>query len=82
MTEVLAERAAFDEARETARALVDKHRARLGRAMIRARDTGRESQATLGVKMGFKGTQQVRAYEAAYRDWLREHPGEDLDAEP
>jgi len=45
--------------------------------MIRARETGRESQSTIASKMGI-GAQQVRAYEQAYRDWCRDHPGEHL----
>jgi len=40
--------------------------------MIQARKNG-ESQATIARQMGI-GPQQVRAYETAYRDWVRDHP--------
>jgi hypothetical protein len=79
MTGILEAREAFDQARADAKALVDRRRALLGLAMIRARQTGRESQATIAQKMGFTGTQQVLAYERAYRDWVDKHPGEDLN---
>jgi UDP-glucose 6-dehydrogenase len=79
MSQVLAARSAFEEAREQAKQLVDRRRALLGLAMIRAREDGRESQSTIGAKLGWRGTQQVRAYEQAYRDWVRDHPGEDLE---
>ena len=52
--------------------------ARLGLAMIRARESRQESQATIAAAMGL-GLQQVRAYEKAYRDWADKHPGESLD---
>jgi len=77
MTEVLEARRAFDSARAEASATVARKRAQLGLAMIEAREKGGESQATIARKMGI-GTQQVRAYEQAYRDWLRDHPGEPL----
>lgn len=79
MTQVLEARQAFDRARAEASAMVARKRALLGLAMIRARETGTESQATIAAKMGFVGTQQVRAYEKAYRDWLRDHPNEPLE---
>jgi len=78
MTRVLEARRAFDEAREQAAAMVDRKRALLGLAMIRARESKAESQATIAAKMGI-GPQQVRAYEQAYRDWVRDHPGEPLE---
>jgi hypothetical protein len=77
MTQVLEARRAFDEARAQATAMVARKRALLGLAMIRARENGRESQATIARQMGV-GTQQIRAYEQAYRDWQREHPDEEL----
>jgi RES domain-containing protein len=75
MTEVLEARQAFDSAREQASAMVARKRAALGLAMIRAREQGGESQTTIARDMKI-GPQQVRAYEQAYRDWLRDHPGE------
>ena len=79
MTQVLEARKAFDEARAEASAMVARKRALLGLAMIRAREGGQESQATIAREMKV-GTQQIRAYEQAYRDWLRDHPGESLEA--
>jgi hypothetical protein len=79
MTQVLEARRAFDEAREQAKAMVARKRALLGLAMIRARENGTESQTTIAAKMAV-GPQQVRAYEQAYRDWVRDHPGEELTA--
>ena len=78
MTEVLEARRQFDAARGEAKAMVDRRRAQLGLSMIQARDRGGESQATIAGKMGI-GLQQVRAYEAAYREWADKHPGESLD---
>src|ERR1035441_4931872 len=80
MTGVLEAREGFDAARGEAKAMVDRERARLGLAMIRARESapGRISQATIAADMKI-GTQQVRAYEQAYRDWAKEHDGESLD---
>lgn len=77
MTEVLEARKALDDARDEASRMVARKRALLGLAMIRARERGHESQATIAKEMGV-GPQQVRAYESAYRDWLRDHPGEQL----
>jgi len=78
MTQVLEARRAFDQARADASAMVARKRALLGLAMIRARDGGKESQATIARQMGV-GIQQIRAYEQAYRDWVRDHPGESLE---
>lgn len=79
MTEVLEARKAFDDAREQAKAMVDRQRALLGLSMIQARKNGGESQTTIAAKMGI-GPQQVRDYEAAYRKWAKEHKGESLTA--
>jgi hypothetical protein len=78
MGQILEARGAFEQAKIDAKALVDRKRAQLGLTMIRAREGGTESQATIASKMGV-GPQQVRAYEQAYREWLRDHPGESLD---
>jgi hypothetical protein len=78
MTEVMEARRRFDDTRAEASAMVARERARLGLAMIRARERGGESQTTIARQMNV-GSQQVRAYEQAYRDWLRDHPGESLD---
>jgi ribosome-binding protein aMBF1 (putative translation factor) len=78
MTQVLEARKAFDEARVEASAMVARKRALLGLAMIRARENGGESQATIAAQMKI-GPQQVRDYEKAYRVWQREHKDEPLD---
>jgi hypothetical protein len=78
MTKVLEARRAFDDARTEASATIARKRALLGRAMIEARRNGRESQATIARELGVV-PEQVRRYEQAYRDWLRDHPGESPD---
>lgn len=78
MTAVLQARQAFDDARAEATATIARKRALLGLAMIRAREKGGESQASIARALGVV-TEQVRRYEAAYRDWCRDHPGESLD---
>jgi DNA-binding transcriptional regulator YiaG len=78
MTEVLEARREFDNARSQATETIARKRALLGRAMLRAREKGGESQATIARQLGVV-TEQVRRYEQAYRDWLRDHPGETLD---
>lgn len=77
MTQVLEARQAFDDARTEASATIARKRALLGLAMIQAREKGGESQASIARAMGVV-TEQVRRYEQAYRDWLRDHPGESL----
>jgi hypothetical protein len=79
MTQVLEARQAFDAARAEATAAIDRKRALLGLAMIQARKNGSESQASIARELGVV-TEQVRRYEQAYRDWLRDHPGESLSA--
>lgn len=79
MEQVLEAREAFEQARAQARELVDRKRAALGLAMIRAREAREESQATISAQMGYRGTQQVLAYERAYREWAEKHPGETPD---
>jgi hypothetical protein len=76
MTRIREAEAALEQARADAKALVDRVRAGLGLAMIQAREAGEESQTTIAAQMGWRGSQQVRAYEQAYRDWADKHPGE------
>jgi hypothetical protein len=78
MTDVLEARRRLDQTRAQAEAMVARDRARYGLAMIRAREGGRESQATIAQALRI-GPQQVRAYEKAYRAWVKDHPGESLD---
>jgi hypothetical protein len=77
MTEVREARAAYDQAREDARALVDRKRALLGQAIVRARAAG-TSQTAILTDMK-RSREQIRAFERAYRDWQRDHDGESLD---
>lgn len=76
MTKVLDARADYDQARRDAKLLVDRARARLGWEIHQARQTG-TTQTEILKGMG-KSREQVRSFEAAYRNWLRDHPGEPL----
>lgn len=76
MTEVLEARRAYEDARDEAKEIVDRARARLGLSIRQAREAGKsqtEAMATLHLSR-----EQVRAFEKAYRDWLRDHPDEPL----
>jgi hypothetical protein len=77
MTEVLEARKAYEQVRAENKARADRARARLGLSIRQARAAGRsqtEAMATLGLSR-----EQVRAFERAYQDWLRDHRGESLD---
>lgn len=76
MTEILEVRRELDAARAEAKAVVDRKRAKLGLAMIRARERREESQSTIAAGLEV-GPQQVREYERAYKEWAKEHPDED-----
>lgn len=79
MTKVLEARQAFDGARTEARVLVARRRAAFGRSMIEARrDDPKVSQESIARELGV-ATNQVRRYEQAYRDWLRDHDGQEPD---
>lgn len=77
LTEVLEARKAYEQARADAKKLVDRARARLGLSIVQARRSGK-SQTAVMESMG-KSREQVRAFEQAYKDWLRDHKGEPLD---
>jgi len=77
MTEVLEARADYDQARADAKALVDRARARLGRSIRQARQQG--TTQTDVMKGMNRSREQIRAFEQAYTDWLRDHKGESLD---
>jgi hypothetical protein len=80
MTTVLEARQAFDDARADANEMVARKRALLGRAMIRSRKPhGPESQESIARALGIV-SEQVRRYEQYYRDWLRDHDGQEPDA--
>lgn len=76
MTEVREARAAYDQARADARALVDRKRALLGQAIAEARENGTTQTEIL--KDMNRSREQIRSFEQAYKDWLRDHPGESL----
>ena len=77
VTAVLEARREYEQARDDAKVLVDRARARLGRAIHQARQSG-TSQTRILESMHLS-REQVRAFERAYRDWLRDHPDEPLD---
>lgn len=79
MTEVLEARKAYDQARADARKLVDRARARLGLSIVLARASGGSGAQTAVMESMHKSREQVRAFEKAYRDWLRDYPNEPLD---
>jgi hypothetical protein len=74
---VLQARRDYEQARDDAKALVDRARARLGLEIHRAREAG-TSQTQILESMK-KSREQVRAFERAYKDWLRDHEDESLD---
>lgn len=78
MTEVLEARKAYEDARLGARAIVDRARAELGLSIHQARSAGKsQTQVMETLKLS---REQVRAFEKAYRDWVKNHPGEPLEA--
>lgn len=76
VAQVLQARKRFDQARAASKKYVARHRAQLGRSMRVARDAG-VSQADIARAMKLS-VQQVRVYEDAYTEWLRDYPDEDL----
>ena len=80
MTRVLEARAAYDQARVDARQMVARRRAALGYEIYLARQEGTSQTAILtGMK---KSREQVRAFEQAWRDWERDHKGDDPRKSP
>ena len=77
MPEVLEAHRAYKKADEDALAMRARARALLGLAVVRELDKG-TTQEEVGRKLGVVA-EQVRRYRQAYRDWLRDHPGEPLD---
>jgi hypothetical protein len=75
VTRVLEARKRYDQARVDALKLVERHRAALGLEIRLARQDG-TSQTEILTAMG-KSREQVRAFEKAWRDWDRDHPGID-----
>ena len=77
MTEVLEARRAYEDARGEAKAIVDRARARLGLSIRQARNAGKSQTDAMEVLN--LSREQVRAFEKAYREWLRDHKDEPLD---
>jgi hypothetical protein len=75
--EVLEAREAYKQAEQDALALRARARARLGRAVVLA-NRGGASLEHIARELDV-ATEQVRRYRQAYRDWLRDHPGESLE---
>jgi hypothetical protein len=74
MTEVLEARRDYEQVRAENKARADRARARLGLSIRQARDAGKsQTDAMETLKLS---REQVRAFERAYRDWARDHPGE------
>ena len=53
-------------------------RARLGAVILRERKARNATQDDVAAELGVV-TAQVRRYEASYRAWMKENPGEPLD---
>ena len=77
MPGVLAAHQEYKRADQEALKLRARARARLGLAILRERDNGTPHEAI--ARRLERTREQVRRYEQAYRDWLRDHPGEPLD---
>jgi hypothetical protein len=77
MGEVLEAHRAYKQADEDALVMRARARARLGLSIVQERDSG-STQESIAKRLGVV-TEQVRRYQQAYRDWLRDHPGESLD---
>jgi predicted transcriptional regulator len=79
MPEVLeafaARQRAEQEAQETARLIRWRADAVLGRAILAEQDSG-TPQGEIARKIG-RTREQVRRYQVAYRDWLKEHDGQE-----
>lgn len=74
MAEVLEAHRAYKQADEDALAMRARARALLGLAVVN--ETARGSTLTaIAASLGVVD-EQVRRYRQAYRDWLRDHPGE------
>jgi len=80
VTRVLEARAAYDQARKDAAALVDRARAALGLEIRLARESG-TSQTEILTRMK-KSREQVRAFERASRAWEERHEGQDPRENP
>ena len=66
----------YKHADEEALLIRFRARARLGQIVTRRFDEG-DSLEDMGKALG-KTAEQIRRYRQAYRDWLRDHPDEQL----
>jgi hypothetical protein len=77
MPDLLEAHREYKRADEEALLIRFRARARLGLIVTRRFDEG-DSLEDMGKALG-KTAEQVRRYRQAYRDWLRDHPGEPLE---
>ena len=77
MPDLLEAHREYKHADEEALLIRFRARARLGLVVTRRFDEG-DSLEAMGKALG-KTAEQVRRYRQAYRDWLRDHPGEALE---
>lgn len=78
MPDLLEAHREYKHADEEALLIRFRARARLGLIVTRRFDEG-DSLEDMGKLLG-KTAEQVRRYRQAYRDWLRDHPDEPLEA--
>jgi len=78
MPEVVTAYATYKQADKDALKMRFRARARLGMAIAAERDQNSSTQPQVALKLGV-GQAQIARYEAAYRQWLKEYPGEPLD---
>jgi hypothetical protein len=77
MPDVMEAQRAYRDAPDEARLLLARRRAQLGRAIATERAAGTQQEAI--ARRLSKTREQVRRYEAAWRDWDKDYPGESLD---
>lgn len=78
MPEVLEAHRAYKQADLDALKMRFRARARLGMAIYTERQKNRATQAEVAETLAVV-PEQVRRYEAAYRQWQKEYPGEPLE---
>jgi DNA-binding transcriptional regulator YiaG len=76
MPEVLAARAAYKAAERQAIEIRRHARLRLGRAALEERKALDKTQQDVAKELGV-GVEQVRRWETEWREWQRDHPGEE-----
>lgn len=76
MPEILAAHRAYKKADADALAMRFRARAQLGLAVVREVEKGTTLEK-IADELGVVA-EQIRRYRQAYRDWLRDHPGESL----